>query len=88
MMMCDFLSRAAADEGDPMDLIPISFNVLTILEEKYNHMAEFKVMTREQRAAAGLSAPSPVHGTNKAIDPISNLKPRLLGQLGHQVHPI
>ena len=73
MILCDFLSRVAADEGDPMDLIPVSFNTLTILEEKYNHMAEFKVMTREQRAPAGLSAPPPVHGTNKAIDP--NLKP-------------
>ena len=30
-------------------------------------------MTREQRAAARLSAPPPVHGTNKSIDP--NLKP-------------
>ena len=73
MILCDFLSRVTPDEGDPMDLIPVSFNALTILEEKYNHMAEFKVMTREQRAAAGLSAPPPVHGTNKVIDP--NLKP-------------
>ena len=73
MILCDFLSRVAADGGDPMDLIPVSFNTLTILEERYNHMAEFKIMTREQRAAAGLSAPPPVHGTNKAINP--NLKP-------------
>ena len=73
MILCDFLSRVAADGGDPMDLIPVSFNTLTILEERYNHMAEFKMMTREQRAAAGLSAPPPVHGANKTIDP--NLKP-------------
>ena len=73
MILCDFLSRVAADEGDPMDLIPVSFNALTILEEKYNHIAEFQVMTREQRAAAGLSAPPPVHGANKPINP--NLKP-------------
>ena len=88
MILCDFLSGVAADEGDPMDLIPVSFNTLTILEEKYNHMAEFKVMTREQRAPAGLSAPPPVHGTNKAIDPNLKPEPRLLGQLGHQVHSI
>ena len=34
---------------------------------------EFKIMTREQRAAVGLSAPPPVHGANKVINP--NLKP-------------
>ena len=73
MILCDFLTRVAADGGDPMDLVPVSFNTLTILEEKYNHMAEFKIMTRDQRAAADLSAPPPVHGANKAINP--NLKP-------------
>ena len=73
MILCDFLSRVAADGGDPMNLIPVSFNTLTILEERYNHMTEFKIMTREQRAAAGLSAPPQVHGANKVINP--NLKP-------------
>ena len=73
MILCDFLSRVAADGGDPMDLVPVSFNTLTILEDKYNHMAEFKIMTRDQRAAAGLSAPPPVHGENKVVNP--SLKP-------------
>ena len=36
-------------------------------------MAELKVMTRVQRAAAGIAAPPPVHGANKGVDP--NLKP-------------
>ena len=73
MILCDFLSRVEADGGDPMDLVPVAFNTLSILEEKYNHMAEFKIMTREQRAAAGMSAPPPVHGVNKGVNP--NLKP-------------
>ena len=73
VILCDFLSRISADKGDPMDLVPVAFNVLTILEEKYNHMSDFKVMTREQRAAAGLNAPPPVYGAQKAVDP--NLKP-------------
>ena len=80
MILCDFLSRVAADGGDPMDLIPVAFNTFTILKERYSHMAEFKcmmaelkVMTRIQRAAAGIAAPPPVHGANKGVDP--NLKP-------------
>ena len=35
--------------------------------------AELKVMTRVQRAAAGIAAPPPVHGANKGVNP--NLKP-------------
>ena len=73
MILCDFLSRISADKGDPMDLVPVAFNVLAILQERYNHMTDFKVMTREQRAAAGLNAPPPVHGAQKLVDP--NLKP-------------
>ena len=80
MILCDFLSRVAADGGDPMDLVPVAFNTFTILKERYSHMAEFKtmmaelkVMTRVQRAAAGIAAPPPVHGANKGVDP--NLKP-------------
>ena len=80
MILCDFLSRVAADGGDSMDLVPVSFNTFTILKEKYSHMAEFKalmadykIMTRVQRTAAGLAAPPPVHGTNKGVNP--NLEP-------------
>ena len=76
MILCDFLSRVAADGGDPMDLVPVAFNTFTILKERYSHMAEFKsmmaelkVMTRVQRAAAGIAAPPPVHGANKGVDP-------------------
>ena len=80
MILCDFLSRVAADGGDPMDLVPVVFNTFTILKERHSHMAEFKtmmaefkVMTRVQRAAAGIAAPPPVHGANKGVDP--NVKP-------------
>ena len=86
MILCDFLSRVAADGGDPMDLVPVAFNTFTILKERYSHMAEFKtmmaelkVMTRVQRAAAGIAAPPPVHGANKSVDP--SIKPEK--QLGH-----
>ena len=73
MILCDFLSRVAADGGDPMDLVPVAFNGMSIMYERYNHMDEYKIMTRMQRAAAGMSAPPPVHGANKAVNP--KLKP-------------
>ena len=84
MILCDFLSRVEADGGDPMDLVPVAFNTLSILEEKYNHMAEFQIMTREQRAAAGMSAPAPVHGADKGVNP--NLGPETqAARLGHPI---
>ena len=73
MILCDFLSRVAADGGDPMDLVPVAFNAFTILKERYSHMDEFKIMTRVQRAAAGIAAQPPVHGANKGVNP--SLKP-------------
>ena len=47
-------------------------------------MTDLKVMTRVQRAAAGIAAPPPVHGANKGVDPNLNLRNRQLGQ--HQGH--
>ena len=36
MILCDFLFRVAADDNDPMDLIPISFNVFELLQDHYS----------------------------------------------------
>ena len=58
MILCDFLSRVAADDSDPTDLIPISFNVFELLQDHYSRMEAFNVMTRKARAQAGL-APTP-----------------------------
>ena len=33
MILCDFLSRVAVDDSDPMDLIPIAFNVYDLLQD-------------------------------------------------------
>ena len=39
MILCDFLSRVAADDSDPMDLIPIAFNVYSLLQDHYCKIA-------------------------------------------------
>ena len=73
MILCDFLSRVAADDSDPMDLIPISFNVYELLQDHYSKIEAFNVMTRKARAQAGLAPPPSVHGAVKGVNP--NLKP-------------
>ena len=67
------LSRVAADGGDPMDLVPVAFNGMSTIQDRNNHLEEYQIMTRNQRVTAGMSAPPPVHGANKAVNP--NLKP-------------
>ena len=78
-----------------MDLVPVAFNTFTILKERYSHMAEFKsmtaelkVMTRVQRAAAGIAAPTPVHGANKGVDPNLKLEKQTAGSTSRSQAPI
>ena len=52
MILCDFLSRVAVDDSDPMDLIPIAFNVYDLLQDHYARIEAYNVMTRAARAAA------------------------------------
>ena len=33
MILCDFFSRIQVDQGDPMDLVPITYNCYAILQE-------------------------------------------------------
>ena len=52
MILCDFLSRIAVDEGDPMDLVPVSFNTITILQDYYfrlKHMSHRTHLSEKER---------------------------------------
>ena len=74
MILCDFLSRIQVDHSDPMDLIPITYNCYAILQEAYRALEErYLILTRSQRAQAGLPAPPKVHGASKGVNP--DLKP-------------
>ena len=76
MILCDFLSRIQVDDGDPMDLIPITYNVISVLEEVYNRIVDkYYVLTRTQRIQKGLAPPPKVHGAVKGVDP--NVKPEV-----------
>ena len=78
MIFCDYLSRIAIDEGDPSEVIPISFNALAQYRLAIDYLAEaymithFNVTTRSSTTAAGINLP-PIHGAQKGIDP--TLKP-------------
>ena len=78
MIFCDCLSRIAVDEGDPSEVIPISFNALAQYRLAIDYLTEaymithFNVSTSSSTDAAGINLP-PIHGANKGIDP--TLKP-------------
>ena len=77
-ILCDYLSRIAVDNGNPEEVIPISFNALAQYRLAMDHITEsfmitnFIVATRSSTSAAGIKLP-PVHGAQKGVDP--DLKP-------------
>ena len=70
MILCDYLSRIAVDNGNPDEVIPISFNALAQYRLVMDYIAEsfliahFNVVTEVVLSATGISLP-PVHGTQK-----------------------
>ena len=78
MILCDYLSRIAVDNGDPGEVIPISSNALAQYRLAIDHITEsfmitnFMVDTRSSTSAVGVKLP-PVHGAQKGVDP--DLKP-------------
>ena len=72
MILSDFLSRQNVDDSNPHEIIPISFNLRTVLQEKYYNLEEEKerdmIQTRSQTKASGVKLPE-VHGTRKGLDP-------------------
>ena len=74
MILCDYLSRIAVDNGDPGEVIPISFSALAQYRLAIDHITEsfmitnFMVATRSSTSAAGIELP-PVHGAQKGVDP-------------------
>ena len=71
MILSDFLSRQEGDDSDPREIIPISFNLKTVLQDKYysiNNTEKYLVQTRSQTKASGIQLPE-VHGTKKKLDP-------------------
>ena len=69
--MIFFLDQDINDE-DTREIIPISFNMRSVLQDKYYNIDEdrekYMVQTRSQMKASGVQLPE-VHGSRKRLDP-------------------
>ena len=72
MVLSDFLSRQKNDDSNPHEIIPISFNTYTILNDNYYNVEKYCIQTRSQTRSSGIKLPE-VHGMRKNVDP--NVKP-------------
>ena len=72
MILSDFLSRQNVDDSNPHEIIPISFNLRTVLQDKYYNLEgeneKYMIKTRSQMKASGVQLPE-VHGSRKGLDP-------------------
>ena len=72
MILSDFLSRQDLGDEDPKEIIPILFNMKSILQNKYYTVNEDKekymAQTRSQTKASGIQLLE-VHGLRKRLDP-------------------
>ena len=79
MILSDFLSRQETDKSDSHEIIPISFDMRAILNDRYYKVEEEKgrylVQTQSQTKDSGIRVPE-VHGTKKGIG--LNLRPEWL----------
>ena len=72
MILSDFLSRQDLGDEDTKEIIPISFNMRSVLQDKYYNVGKneekYMVQTRSQMKASGVQLPE-VHGLRKRLDP-------------------
>ena len=72
MILSDFLSRQEVDNSNANEIIPISFNIRSVLQDKYYSLEReserYMIQTRLQMKANGVQLPE-VHGSKKGLDP-------------------
>ena len=72
MILSDFLSRQNLEDENTKEIIPISFNMKSVLQDRYYKVGKDKekymVQTRSQMKASGVQLPK-VHGSRKRLDP-------------------
>ena len=72
MILSNFLSRQKIDDSNSCEIIPISFNIRAVLQDKYYSLEgekeRYMVQTRLQMKASGVQLPE-VHGSRKGLDP-------------------
>ena len=72
MILSDFLSRQDPGDENTKEIIPTSFNMKSVLQDKYYKVGKneekYMVQTRLQMKASGVHLPE-VHGSRKRLDP-------------------
>ena len=72
MILSDFLSRQDLGGEDTREIIPISFNMRSVLQDKYYNVnknrEKYMVQMRSKTKASGVQLPE-VHGSTKRLDP-------------------
>ena len=72
MILSDFLSKQNTSDKDTRETIQISFNMRSVLQDKYYSIdgdrEKYMVQTRSQMKASGVQLPE-VHGSRKRLDP-------------------
>ena len=80
MILSDFLSIQDPGDEDTKEIIPISFNRKSVLQDKYYNVnkkeEKYMVQTSSQMKASGVQLPE-VHGSRKRLDPIKYQKNNL-----------
>ena len=71
MIMSDLLSRQITDNSKPHEIIPISFDMQAILNDRYNNIGSDSkdlIQTHSQAKASGVKLPE-VYSVDKGVDP-------------------
>ena len=72
MILSDLFSRQKIDNSNSSKIIPISFIIRSVLQDKYYSLEgekeRYMVQTRSQTKASGVQLPE-VHGSGKGLDP-------------------
>ena len=72
MILSDFVPRQKVNDSNPCEIIPISFSLRTVLQDKYYSLEgeneRYMIQTRLQMKASGVQLPE-VHGSRKGLDP-------------------
>ena len=72
MILSDFLSRQDLGDEDAKEIIPISFNMKSVLQDKYYNVnknkEKYMKQMRLQTKVSGVQLPG-VHGSRKRLDP-------------------
>ena len=72
MILSNFLSRQDPGDENTKEIIPISFNMKSVLQDKYYNVSKneekYMVQTRSRMKASGVQLPE-IHGSRKGSDP-------------------